>query len=110
MVSYLAHYDTLLRNAADVITKCDSFITKCDSSYKMRQLLQNMMFIAECLGTGWLWNFRTMHCLKIVQIRSFLWSVFSSIWTEYGDLRSRSPCSVRMQENMDRKNAIKIIM
>ena len=69
-VSYLIHYGTLLQNATDVITKCDSyfitkgdkgllqnaltfslqnatvitncddFITKCDSYYKMRRLLQ----------------------------------------------------------------------
>ena len=36
-VSHLIHYDSLLRNATDIITKCDSyFITKCD-----RNLLQN---------------------------------------------------------------------
>ena len=36
-VSYLIRYDSLLQNAADVITKCDSyFIPKCD-----RSLLQN---------------------------------------------------------------------
>ena len=64
-VSYLIHYDSLLQNATDIITKCDSdFITKCDRSlsqnetgfllatkcdsfyklrryyYKMRQLLE----------------------------------------------------------------------
>ena len=39
LVSYLAHYDTLLENATDVIKKCDSyFITKCDKS-----LLQNAL-------------------------------------------------------------------
>ena len=67
---YLIHYDTLLPKARDIITKCDgyfitkcnrsllqnasgfllqnatvitncgSFITKCDSDYKMRRLLQ----------------------------------------------------------------------
>ena len=37
MVSYLIRYDTLLQNATNIITKCDSyFITKCD-----RSLLQN---------------------------------------------------------------------
>ena len=37
MVSYLIRYDTLLQNATDIITKCDSyFIIKCD-----RSLLQN---------------------------------------------------------------------
>ena len=36
-VSYLIHYDSLLQNATDIITKCDSyFITKCNKS-----LLQN---------------------------------------------------------------------
>ena len=38
-----------------------------------------------------------------VQIRSFFWSVFSCTQTEYGDLRSKSPYSVRIQENMDQK-------
>ena len=28
----------------------------------------------------------TLHCLKGVQSQSFFWSVFSRIWTEYGDL------------------------
>ena len=27
-----------------------------------------------------------MHCVESVQIRSYFWSVFSCIWTEYGDL------------------------
>ena len=37
-VSYLIHYDSLLQNATDIITKCNSyFITKCD-----RSLLQNV--------------------------------------------------------------------
>ena len=36
-VSYLVHYDTLLQNATNIITKCDGyFIAKCDKS-----LLQN---------------------------------------------------------------------
>ena len=37
------------------------------------------------------------HCVKSVQIHSFLWSVFSCIRAEYGDLRSKSPYSVRIQ-------------
>ena len=32
------------------------------------------------------------------------WSVFSSIWTEYGELRNISPYSVRMPENTDQNN------
>ena len=40
MVSYLIHYDTLLQNATDIITKCD------------RSLLQNATDITNCNGTG----------------------------------------------------------
>ena len=63
-VSYLIHYESLLQNATDAITKCDSyFITKCDRFYfyklrqfyykmrqfyyKMRQLLQNAMILLQ---------------------------------------------------------------
>ena len=41
------------------------------------------------------------HCVKSVQIRSYFWSIFSGIRTEYGDLRSKSPYSVQIQENKD---------
>ena len=41
--------------------------------------------------------------MKSVQIRSFFWSVFSRIQTEYGEIRSVSPYSVRMLENTDQK-------
>ena len=44
-----------------------------------------------------------LHCMKSFQVRSFFWSVFSCIRTEYGDLLSKSPYSVRMQENTDQK-------
>ena len=40
-------------------------------------------------------------CVKSIQIRSFLWSVFSCIRTEYEDLLRKSPYSVRIQENTD---------
>ena len=43
------------------------------------------------------------HCVKSVRIWSFFWSVFSRIRTEYGEIRSISPYSVRMRENTDQK-------
>ena len=43
------------------------------------------------------------HCVKSVQVRSFFWSVFCCIRTEYGDLRSKSSYSVRIQEHRDQK-------
>ena len=39
-----------------------------------------------------------LHCVKIVQIRSFFWSVFSRI-----RILRISPYSVRMRENADQK-------
>ena len=46
---------------------------------------------------------KIMHCVKSVQIRSYFWSVFSCIRNQYGDLRSKSRYSVRIQENTDQK-------
>ena len=43
------------------------------------------------------------HCVKSVQIRSFFWSVFSRIWTEYEEILRISPYSVRTQKNTDQK-------
>ena len=39
-----------------------------------------------------------IHFLKCVQIRSYFWSVFSCIRTEYGDLRSKSR-KIRIRNN-----------
>ena len=43
------------------------------------------------------------HCMKSVQIRSFFWSVFSRIQTEYGEGLRIPPYLVQMQENTDQK-------
>ena len=57
----MVHYDTILQNTTDFIAKCNSnFITKCDEGllqmqpfcYRIRQLLQNSMFITKCAGTA----------------------------------------------------------
>ena len=51
-VSYLIHYNSLLQNATDIITKCVSyFITKCDRSLLQNAsgfLLQNATVITNC--------------------------------------------------------------
>ena len=44
-------------------------------------------------------------CVKSVQIESFFWSLFSRIPTEYKDLQSKSPYSVRIRENTDHINS-----
>ena len=63
-ISYLVHYDTLLQNPRDIITKCDSyFIIKCNESllqdapgffykiaqiyFNFQQFLQNMSILLQ---------------------------------------------------------------
>ena len=46
-----------------------------------------------------------MHYVKSVQIRSFFWSVFSRIRTEYGEILHISLYSVQMRENTDQNNS-----
>ena len=43
------------------------------------------------------------HCVKSVKIRRFFWSVFSHTRTEYGEIRSISPHSIRIRENTQQK-------
>ena len=57
---HMIHYDALLHNVTDIITKCDSFIAKYKSYYKLQwfyykmlQLLQNAMSITNCDSTLW---------------------------------------------------------
>ena len=40
-----------------------------------------------------------LRCVKSVQTRTFLWSVFFRTRTEYGKIRSIPPHSVQMREN-----------
>ena len=58
-ISYLINYDSLLQNATDITTKCDSyFITKCDRSLLQHAsgfllqnttvFLQNATVITKC--------------------------------------------------------------
>ena len=50
-VSYVIHYDGLLQNATDIITKCDNyFIGKCDRSLLQKAssfLLQNATVLLQ---------------------------------------------------------------
>ena len=39
----------------------------------------------------------------ILEIRSYFWSAFSCIWTEYVDLLRKSSYLARIQENTDQK-------
>ena len=43
------------------------------------------------------------HFVKSAEIRSYFWSVFSCVRTEYGYLLRKSPYSVQIKENTDQK-------
>ena len=66
-VSYLMHYDSLLQNATDIITKCDSyFITKCN-----RSLLQNAFFYDNFI-IKWDSYYKIRLLLQIAAVYSFI--------------------------------------
>ena len=48
-------------------------------------------------------NFSQTGRVKRVQVRSFFWSIFSRVRTEYGDLLRQSPYSVQIRENPDQR-------
>ena len=84
-VSYLLHYDTLLQNVRDVITKCGRyFITKCDkgllqngSSVILQNatvLLQNATFITKSVGT----DIQVFLLIHIYVNSALNWSVWHS--------------------------------
>ena len=63
-----------------------------------------------CYSINWYWvvnrsTSQNTHCVKSVGIRSFFWSVFSCILTEYGEMGTISKYSVEMQENVDKTNS-----
>ena len=53
----------------------------------------------------------SQNCMNTLPLRKrcpyskFFWSVLSCMRTEYGEIRSISPCSVQMRENKDQKNS-----
>ena len=59
--------------------------------------------IAQCRVVLFNGQFSVLHCVKGVQIRGFFRSVFYCIRTGYRDLQSKSPYSVRIQENTDQE-------
>ena len=48
-----------------------------------------------------MYHVQVKHYVKSIQTRSFFWSVFSRIWTEYGEILRNSQYSVQMRENID---------
>ena len=87
-VSYLIYYDSLLQNATEVITKCDScFITKCDRSLLQNAsgfLLQNATVLLKNATVITKWDdittkcdsYYKMRCLLQIATEQLLWFLF----------------------------------
>ena len=76
-------------------------------TYKMSNLFVDV-FVVNCLFPK---ITAARYALQswIVRIKcpcsEFIWSVFSRIWTKYGEILRISPCSVQMREKIDQRNS-----
>ena len=58
------------------------------------------------LMRSYLKNYKQRHCVRKKRLYLELFcSAFSRIWTEYGEIRSISPYSVRMRENTEQNSS-----
>ena len=77
-------------------------------SLKLLTISANSFILDICLGFEYV-SQCSVPKFGLVSLRGncpyseFFWPAFSSIWTEYGDLQSKSPYSVQMWENADQK-------
>ena len=66
-----------------------------------------MTYAEACVGLCQMFKIelfaKISHCVESVQIRSFFWSVFSRIRTEYGYLLCKFSYSVLIRQNTDQK-------
>ena len=71
----------------------------------LRHFYSNALDVRECSRTFMIIKNECSRTFvtKSVQIRSFFWSVFFRIRTEYGEILRISPYSVWMRENTDQK-------
>ena len=68
-------------------------------------LLWKVHYVAPPQGVQAILMMSRMSLRKKCPYSEFFWSVFSSIWIEYGRIRSISPYSAQMQEYTDQKNS-----
>ena len=81
---------------AEILKKCPSPQQFSISRIKKVLILKSRFHFHVAYSINW-------HSSKNLQIRSFFWSAFSRIWTEYGHFLRKSPSSVRIWENTDQK-------
>ena len=69
--------------------------------FKLRCNYFTICVLVKCL---W-YNLEQKTLRKKCPYSKLFWSTFSRIWTEYGEIRSISPCSIQMQENADQNKS-----
>ena len=96
-----------------VLRLCKVFANDSSANIKfLKTQLSKMIQLGRYLGRLFWLPLKTglplmkNHSVKSVQVRSFSWSVFSRIRTEYREMRSILPYSVQMRENTDQKNSV----
>ena len=95
-----------------ILYKGKHLLSKCITRYTIATTIWHWLKISNTFrGNLFNENLETIprrisyynHFVTSVQIRSFFWSLFPSIRTEYGDLLLKSPYSVKICENTDQK-------
>ena len=94
-------FKKILQHRFAKILKFEKFLRTPIQKNICKRLLLSNVFIVNLKHTQQRSIFHRY--VKSVQILSFLWSVFSRIGTEYGEIRSISPYSIRMRKNTDQK-------
>ena len=92
-----------------------------DMKYLMKVNVEQLFYKSRLLFTFWCcactivghhnnkkdacWNSSRRTLRKKCQYLELFWSVFSGIWTEYGETRSMSPYSVQTRKNTGQNNS-----
>ena len=91
----MCYNDTTMRFLLLALNPIISLREKCPNT----EFFSDPYFSAFRLNTGKYGK----HRVKSIQIRSFFWSLFSRISTEYGEILCISPFCVRMRESTDQQ-------
>ena len=104
------HMRYLMRNKKHIKDKVLLVLFKTAIKNKRGPFFQNFQ-VSNIYGNG--------HCVKSVQIRSYFWSVFSSVRTEYGDFKINSmanqivadfDCGLRCKSKHKFQDCLKILL
>ena len=114
-VPYLIHCDSLLKNAIDIVTKCDSyFITKCDRSLSQNVsgfllqiatvLLQNATNITNCDVCYKLWQCNKLYNTFLISSSVFMINRFQKLKLQLNSKTIRALGLLKVLQNHQKRN------